>query len=74
MSDLKLLSVQSFYKPDPSSDSGASELHIMGEIMNNSTQPRDYAEIAATFYDASGKMVGWAASFTAAKLESGSTK
>ena len=34
--------------------------------MNNSTQPRDYAEIAATFYDVFGKMVGWATSFTAA--------
>jgi hypothetical protein len=56
--DLVLLSSRSYYKPDSSFGTGENELHVIGEIMNNSSDVLGPILIVASFYDGAGALVG----------------
>ena len=41
-----------------------SELHISGEVLNNSTQPARNVEVSATLYDSNKNVIGTGNAFT----------
>jgi hypothetical protein len=57
-SPVLLLSGRTYYEPDSSFGSGENELHVIGEIMNNSSMMIGPVKVIATFYDAAGQIVG----------------
>jgi hypothetical protein len=41
------------------------ELHIIGEVLNSSTQPARHVEVSATLYDSNKNVIGTGNTFTA---------